>query len=78
MITVDTPRPPSRLVKPRIPCLALRPRDAAKSLGISERTLWSWTEQGQVPHIRRNKIILYPVDALRDWLKQEVQKENPE
>jgi len=50
------------------PCLALRPREAARALGVSERTLWTWTSEGTVPHVRHGKIILYPVDALRHWL----------
>lgn len=53
------------------PCLALRPREASSSLGVSERTLWEWTQRGDVPHIRRNKTILYPVDALRRWLDEQ-------
>jgi excisionase family DNA binding protein len=51
--------------------LALRPREAAKALGVSERTLWGWTHVGTVPHVRIGRTILYPVDALRDWLKQQ-------
>jgi excisionase family DNA binding protein len=56
------------------PCLAMRPREAAAALGISERLLWEWTDRGQVPHIRMGKAILYPVESLRDWLKQQAQK----
>jgi len=52
------------------PALALRPREAAKALGVSERTLWGWTHAGTVPYVRVGRTILYPVDALRDWLKQ--------
>ena len=63
------------------PCLAMRPREAAKALGISERLLWEWTDRGVVPHVRLGKAILYPVDALREWLKKEAEskaKENEE
>ena len=56
--------------EPQTPCLAMRPREASKSLGISERTLWEWTDRGVVPHIRLGKAILYPVDALREWLQK--------
>ena len=56
--------------EPQTPCLAMRPREAAKALGISERTLWEWTDRGVVPHIRLGKAILYPVDALREWLQK--------
>jgi excisionase family DNA binding protein len=52
----------------------MRPREAAKALGISERLLWEWTGRGIVPHFRLGKTILYPVDSLRDWLKQQAQQ----
>lgn len=55
--------------------LALRPREAARALGISERMLWSMTNRGEVPHIRVGRAILYPVDALRTWLAGQVRKE---
>ena len=54
--------------EPATPCLALRPREAAAALGVSERTLWTWTREGTIPHVRRGKTVLYPVDVLRDWL----------
>ncbi len=50
------------------PRLALRPKDAARSIGISERLLWTMTKRGDVPHIRVGRTVLYPVDLLRDWL----------
>jgi excisionase family DNA binding protein len=49
--------------------LALRPREAAKALGVSQRTLWGWTHDGTVPHLRIGRTILYPTEALRDWLR---------
>lgn len=55
------------------PSLALRPRDAAKALAVSERLLWEWTHRGDVPHVRNGRTILYPVDALRDWLRDRTQ-----
>jgi len=55
------------------PALALRPREAAKALGVSERLLWDWTHHGDVPHVRIGRTILYPVDALRDWLKRQAE-----
>lgn len=61
----------SAKVEPETPCLAMRSREAAKALGISERLLWEWTDRGVVPHIRLGKAVLYPVDSLRDWLQRE-------
>ena len=61
-----------RLTEPPIPVLALRLRNAAKSLEVSERTLWTWTQRGDVPHIRRGGVVLYPVDGLRRWLESQL------
>ncbi len=66
----------STKTKLQTPCLAMRPRETAKALGVSERLLWEWTNRGIVPHIRLGKAILYPVDSLRDWLKQQAQPTN--
>jgi excisionase family DNA binding protein len=61
------PTPPSPL--------ALRPREAARVLGVSTRTLWTWTKNGHVPHVRvgsgRRKTTLYPVAELRAWLARQ-------
>lgn len=48
--------------------LALRPRDAARALGISERLLWDWTQTERVPHVRIGGVVLYPVEVLKNWL----------
>lgn len=54
--------------------LALRPRDAARALGISERLLFDLTKSGVVPHVRLGrKLIVYPIDSLRAWLAAQVQ-----
>lgn len=48
--------------------LALRPHEAAKRLGISQRTLAKYTAAGEVPHTRLGRAVLYPVPALEAWL----------
>jgi hypothetical protein len=48
--------------------LALRPRDAARALAISERLLWDWTRSEGVPHVRIGNVVLYPVEVLKTWL----------
>jgi excisionase family DNA binding protein len=55
------------------PHLSLRPREAAKALGVSERLLWDWTHHGDIPHVRIGRTILYPVDALREWLNRQAE-----
>ena len=56
-------------IDPAIPCLALRPREAAKALGIGERLLWSKTNCGEIPHARIGRAVVYPVDLLREYLE---------
>ena len=55
--------------------LALRPREAAKALGISSRLLWQLTHDGLIPCLRigsgKRKTVLYPVDQLNAWLAQQ-------
>ena len=53
----------------KIDPLALRPRDAAAALGISPSTLDRLTRDGQIPHVKINRLVLYRVDSLRHWLK---------
>jgi excisionase family DNA binding protein len=57
--------------------LALRPRDAAKALGISPRLLWQLTKDGRVPCVRvgsgKRKTVLYPLADLKAWLSQQAE-----
>lgn len=58
--------------------LALRPREAAKALGISPRLLWQLTKDGQIPCVRvgsgKRKTVLYSVVNLQNWLMQQTEK----
>ncbi len=53
------------------PVLALRRRQAAKAMGISERTLTDLTSQGRVPHVRFGRAVVYPTAALAEWLSEQ-------
>jgi len=54
------------------PPLALRPKDAARALGIGQRKLWELTApRGPIPCARVGCCVLYPVDALRGWLVEQ-------
>ncbi len=65
----QTPTPNSNDPAPL--CLALRPKDAAKALGIGERLLWSKTNCGEIPHVRIGRAVVYPVDVLREYLAEQ-------
>jgi excisionase family DNA binding protein len=55
--------------------LALRPREAAKALGISPRLLWQLTKDGHIPCVRvgsgKRKSVLYPLADLQAWLTRQ-------
>jgi hypothetical protein len=58
--------------------LALRPREAAKALGISERSLWGLTApRGPIPCLRighgKRQTVLYPIAELRVWLSRQAE-----
>ena len=60
--------------------LALRPREAAKALGISARTLWGLTSpRGPIPCLRighgKRQTVLYPTAELQAWLSQQAEAE---
>jgi excisionase family DNA binding protein len=48
--------------------LLLTPRQAAQALAISERTLWTLTDRGDVPCVRIGRLVRYPADALQQWI----------
>ena len=58
--------------------LVLRPREAAKALGISPRLLWQLTKDGRIPCVRvgggKRKTVLYPLADLQAWLSRESNK----
>ena len=52
-----------------MPRLALRPKEAAKALGLSERKLRELLPE--LPHIRTGGVVLLPVESLRVWLREQ-------
>jgi predicted site-specific integrase-resolvase len=60
--------------------LALRPRDAARMLGVSPRTLWGWTRDKLIPCVRvgtgKRKTVLYAVADLQAWLTRQAEAVN--
>jgi excisionase family DNA binding protein len=53
--------------------LALRPEEAARALGVSERTLRRLAPK--LPRIRDGGTVLYPVEGLRRWLEEQARAE---
>ena len=61
--------------------IALRPREAARMLSISPRTLWEWTRAGIIPCARvgtgKRRTVLYPVADLQTWLIRQANNAPP-
>jgi len=60
--------------------LALRPREAARAMSISERTLWGLTApRGPIPCVRigkgKRRTVLYPVANLQAWMSLRAEAE---
>jgi len=53
--------------------LALRPAEAARALGIGERTLRQLLPI--LPHVRAGGTVLLPVEGLRRWLDEQAKGE---
>ena len=55
-----------------VPCLALTPKQAAKALGVSEKTLFNYsTPRGPLACTKLGSRVLYPVAALQAFLSQQ-------
>jgi excisionase family DNA binding protein len=59
---------------PSLGPLAVAISDAAKLIGVSPRTLRTLTTEKKVPHVRLGARVLFPVDALREWLREQTIK----
>jgi predicted DNA-binding transcriptional regulator AlpA len=54
--------------------LLLNARETAEMLGISTRLLWSETNSGNIPSVRIGARVLYPVEEIKIWLENRLQK----
>lgn len=77
MTTTTPPAAPEQLATLPPERLALRPKDASLALGLGRRKLWELTNRGLIPHIKIDRCVLYPVDALREWLAEQTKGGRP-
>ena len=48
--------------------LALRPKEAAEALGVSDRTLRKWMRDEGLPYFRVDGAVRIPVGKLEEWI----------
>jgi excisionase family DNA binding protein len=54
------------------PLQLLSPRETAKLLGISEKTLFTYTQRGDIPVMRIGRSVRYSLDHLRAWIDSRI------
>ena len=61
--------------KPRNDSMAIliEPREAARRLAISPRTLWQLTKDRVVPSMKIGKCVRYRVADLEDWTRRQIE-----
>lgn len=52
--------------------LLLKPEEFAQAVGVSRSRAYELLAAGAVPSIRLGSTIRVPVDALRDWIREQV------
>jgi excisionase family DNA binding protein len=53
--------------------LLLTPRQAAKSLSICEKTLYSLTKKGELQAVRIGRAVRYSIEDLNRWIKKSLE-----
>jgi excisionase family DNA binding protein len=58
--------------------LLVDPKEAARLLAISQRTLWKWTFEAQsaLPYVRVGRLVRYSVGDLMRWIESRRQGGN--
>jgi excisionase family DNA binding protein len=54
-----------------VPKLLLSAREAAESLSISPRKLWSMTNSGEIPCVRFGRSVRYDLLDLQAWIESQ-------
>ena len=56
--------------------LALRPKEVAEAVGVSEKTLRKWMRDDGLPYLRLDGVVLIPRGQLEAWMAARVDTEN--
>jgi excisionase family DNA binding protein len=54
--------------------LLLTTPQAARSLAISERTLWDLTKRGEIPVVRIGRSVRYDPEDLKAWIDRQKER----
>ena len=54
--------------------LTLRAKEVARALSLSDHKVSKLTTRNRLPHFHVGKAVLYPVDEIRQWIKDQTKK----
>jgi excisionase family DNA binding protein len=63
----------NHVTPPATGILLLTARQAAAALSVSERTLWTLTQRGDLPAVRIGRSVRYDPGDLRAWIERQKQ-----
>ena len=55
---------------PKSEKLLLTVNEAAQVLALSPRKLWTMTKAGEIPSLKLGRSVRYPVESLREWVRE--------
>lgn len=66
-------------IPPPIPSnrIALTLRETAEALGVSERTIYTWTKTHGLPTFKIGQIVRIPIPQLLLWIESQNQQKTP-
>ena len=53
--------------------LAVDIRELSRLTGLSERTLWTHTRSGKIPHARIGSRVIYPLEQIKTFLRSQTE-----
>jgi len=56
--------------EPTVEPMLLTARQTAKALSICEKTLWTLTQQGEIPCVRIGRAVRYDPADLQNWIQR--------
>lgn len=51
----------------------LTPQEVADLLSVQKSTIYQWTHQGFIPHVKLGKFVRFKEDKVMEWLERKAQ-----
>ena len=51
----------------------LKPEEVAELLGVEKSTIYQWTHQGFIPHVKLRNLVRFRPKAIAEWVQKREQ-----